>query len=94
MVKIPRLSDAAAVKYQQIMQFTIRPHTIQIQARHDLDKQWLPMAYKVTDEDLDATIQDWLTKWQETVSAKEVSTRPPTDAPEDPVREALATNGI
>ena len=46
------------------------------------------MDYKVTDEDLDAAVQDWPIEWQETVSAKEVSTGPPTDALEDPVRGA------
>ena len=61
-VKIPQLLDTTTVKYQQIMQFTIETHTIQIQAHRDLDKKLLPMDYKVTYEDLDATVQDWPTE--------------------------------
>ena len=45
-----------------------------MQVRHDLDKQWLPMSYKVMDEELEAAIDDWLVAWRETISAIEVST--------------------
>ena len=44
------------------------------------------MAYKVLDEDLNATVQDWSTEWQEPISVKEVSMIPPKNTPEDLVR--------
>ena len=46
------------------------------------------MAYKVTDEELDAAVQDWPKEWCKPLSVEEVSTGAPTDAPKDPVREA------
>ena len=44
------------------------------------------MSYKVTDEELEAAIDDWPATWWDPVSASEVSTRPPKDAPNDLVR--------
>ena len=49
-IKFPCLSNYAAAKYQRLIQFTIEPHSIYIQARRDPNKQWLPLAYKVTNE--------------------------------------------
>ena len=46
------------------------------------------MSYKVMDEELDATIDDWPIAWQELVNANIVSIGPPTDAHDDPVRRA------
>ena len=43
------------------------------------------MSYKVTDEELDATIYDWPATWQELVSASEVSEGPPEYSLNDPV---------
>ena len=62
-VKVPYLSQSVAAKYQRIIQFTIGPHSIYIQARQDPDKRWLPLAYKVTDEELDTIFQEWLAEW-------------------------------
>ena len=44
------------------------------------------MSYKVTNEELDATINDWPAAWWELVSANEVSVGPLVDAPDDLVR--------
>ena len=41
------------------MRISIAPHTIQIEAHCEPDKQWLPMAYKVTDAELELVVQDW-----------------------------------
>ena len=46
------------------------------------------MAYKETDEDLYAVVRDWPTEWREPVSAEEVLTGPPIDAPENPPQES------
>ena len=44
------------------------------------------MSYKVKDEEFEAAIDDCPVAWWELVSAIEVSTGPPVDAPDDPVR--------
>ena len=41
-------------KYQRIIQFVVGSHSIHIQARRDLDKQWLPFPYKINMKYLDA----------------------------------------
>ena len=59
-VAVPRISTYTVAKYQRIIQFAVSPHSIHIQVRSDLDKQWLPFPYKITTEDLDVIVQDWL----------------------------------
>ena len=67
-------------RYQRIIQFSIKPHSIYIQARRDLNKQWLPIAYKITDEELEAIVQYWLDDWHEPMSTKEIYAGQPADA--------------
>ena len=52
--------------------FTISPHVIYIQARHDVEKQWLTTQYKLTDEDIDAIIDERLVEWKILVSIEEL----------------------
>ena len=75
-VKVPRLSEEATEKYQSIAQFTIGPHAIHLQVRHDPDKKWLSMCYKVSDTDLETMLNDWPVEWCEPVSTEELSTGP------------------
>ena len=86
--KFPPLNEEIIAKYQRIAQFTIGLHTTHVQACRDLDRSWLLMCYKVTDEELEATIDDWPASWPELVSSSEVSAGPPTDASDDSVRGA------
>ena len=67
-IVVPRLPNYAVAKYQWLIQFAIGPHSIYIQAWRDPEKQWIPMDYKVTDEELDAIVQEWPTKWCNPVS--------------------------
>ena len=49
-IAVPRVYPYVATKYQRIIRFSIGPHSIYIQARWNLDQQWLPFPYKVTTE--------------------------------------------
>ena len=51
--------------------------------RRDLDKQWLPMAYKITDVELEVIFQDWPVDWCKPMSAGDISIGPPVDAPNE-----------
>ena len=82
-IKLPCLPNTATSKYQRIIRFAVNPHSIYIQARRDPDKQWLTMAYKITDAELEVIIQDWLVDWHEPVSAKDISLGPRVDAPDE-----------
>ena len=84
-IKVPRLLNYATAKYQRLIQFTIRPHSIYIQAQWDPNKQWLPLAYKFIDEELDDLINECLVEWCNPVSQEELSKEPPPDAPDKPV---------
>ena len=55
-IKVPRLSNYAMTKYQRLI--PLKPHSIYIQARWEPDKQWLPLSYKVTDEELYSLVQE------------------------------------
>ena len=61
-IVIPQVSPYIVAKYQRILRFAIRPHSIYIQEWHDPDKQWLPLPYKVMIEELDAIVQQWSTE--------------------------------
>ena len=50
------------------------------------------MPYKLTDDEVETVVQDWLADWHEPISAEEISTEPPTDAPTEPVREGQSTH--
>ena len=84
-VKVPPLSNEAISEYQRIARFSIGPHTIDVQAHRDPDRQWLLMSYKVTDEELEATTDEYPTAWHKMVSTSEVSVGLPKYAPNDPV---------
>ena len=88
-VKFPRLSNYAAAKYQWLIQFDIGPHSIYIQERWDPEKQWLPLAYKFTNEELDALVHEWSVEWCNPVIQEELSKEPPVDAPDEPVQKDL-----
>ena len=91
-VRVPHLSNYATAKYQRLIQFTIGPHSIYIQARWDLNKQWLPLAYKVTDEELDALIQEWPAEWCNLVSQEELSKELVVDALDKPIQKELSVH--
>ena len=82
-IKVPHLPNTATSKYQRIIRFAVNPHSIYIQAHRDPDKQWLPMAYKITDAELEVIVQYWLVDWHEPVSAKDISLGPRLDAPDE-----------
>ena len=45
------------------------------------------MAYKITDAELEAVVQDCRVDSREPMSVKEISIGPPADAPDEPVQE-------
>ena len=55
-MKVPRLIEEVVVKYQQFIQFTIGLHAIHVQARWDLDRQWLETQFKLAGDELDAMV--------------------------------------
>ena len=69
------------MKYQRIAQFSIGLHTIHVQAWHDPENRWLSTPYKLSDEELEAIVDDWTVTWREPVSLEEVLMGPPVDAP-------------
>jgi hypothetical protein len=44
-----------------------------IQARKDLDKQWLQMRYCITEGDIDMVISEWADEWRIPTITQEVS---------------------
>ena len=82
-IKVPHLPNTATSKYQRIIRFAVNPHSIYIQAHRDPDKQWLPMAYKITDAELEVIVQDWPVDWCKLVSAEEMFIRTLVDAPDE-----------
>ena len=68
-IKVPHLSTSTTSKDQRIIWYAIKSHSIYIQKRRDPDKQWLPMAYKITDAELEAVVQDWPADWRKPMSA-------------------------
>ena len=91
-IKVSRLSHYITSKYQRLIQLTIGPHSIYIQARWDPDKKWLPLAYKVTNEELDALVQERLVEWRNPMSQEELSKEPLADAPDKPVQKELSVH--
>ena len=84
--KILRLSEEAATKYRQVVRFTMGLHAIHVQTRRDPEKQWLATQYKLTNEEMDALVDECPATWRELVSAEEVShvvAGPPPNAPVD-----------
>ena len=49
------------------------PHAIHIKAQCDSDKKWLNTMYKLTDEEIEEIIDDWLVLWKVSVSIEEIS---------------------
>ena len=45
------------------------------------------MSYKLTHDEVEVVVQDWLVEWRELVSAKEILTKLPVDALVEHVRE-------
>ena len=39
----------------------------------DPDKQWLTMAYKIIDAELEFIVQDWPVDWRKPVTAEDIS---------------------
>ena len=91
-IKVPHLSHYTVAKYQWLIQFAIGPHSIYIQVWRDPDKQWIPLAYKVTNEKLDAIVKEWPAKWCNPMSQEELSKEPPADAPDEPVHKKLSVH--
>ena len=58
----------------------------------DPDKQWLPLPYKVTTEELDAIVQEWSTEWKNLVIQEEISEEQPLDAPKEFFQKYLSTH--
>ena len=58
--KVSCLIEEAIIKYRWIAWFTMGPHAIHIQARHEDKKKWLTALYKILDEELDSIIDEWL----------------------------------
>ena len=58
-----------------------------MQARCELEKQWFPTPYKLSDAELETFVDDWPATWREPFSLEEASTGPPIDAPVDLVPE-------
>ena len=79
-------------KYQRILQFSIGPHSIHIQARRDPNRQWIPFPYKVTIEEFDAIVQYWAGGWRILVSQEELDKELPLEVPEDPAPLELTTH--
>ena len=79
-------------KYQRILRFAIGPHSIHIQAKQDPDRHWLPFPYKVTMEDLDTIVQDYLGDWRIMVIQEELAKELPLDVPEEPAPQELSTH--
>ena len=65
--------------------FALGQHAIYIQARHDVDKRWLTMSYKLTDKEFDAIIHDWSTEWKVLVVVDDFSDTEPRVPPIIPI---------
>ena len=91
-IVVPRISPYTMAKYQRIIQFAVSPHSIHIQVRRDLDKQWLLFPYKITAKDLDAIVQDWLGNWCIPVIQEDLDKETPPEAPKDPASLELCTH--
>jgi hypothetical protein len=46
-----------------------------IQARKDLDKQWLQMRYCITEGDIDMVISEWDDEWKTPILTQEIPER-------------------
>ena len=44
-----------------------------IHARRDPDKQWIPVAYKLSEEDVSMIVNDWEDNWKKPVLEEERS---------------------
>ena len=72
------------MKYRWITRFSMGPHAIHIQPRHDGEKKWLTNWYKLTDEEVDSIIDEWHVDWKVLVSVKDlldIDACPTPDAP-------------
>ena len=63
MVKVLILTEEVMTKYQRISCFSIRTHTVYVQAQGDPSKQWTPLRYKVIDVELEAVINSFPIEW-------------------------------
>ena len=81
-IAIPRISPYTVAKYQRIIRFAVGSHSIHIQARWDPNKQWLPLPYNITTDDLDAIVQEWLGDWRVSMSQEGLDKEIPLESPE------------
>jgi len=51
-------------KYQTIATFKANIHQLFIQAQRDSEMQWIPLSFKVEDEEIDKEIAKWVEEWK------------------------------
>ena len=67
-----RITPEVVARYTNIANFQATRQTMWIQARQDLDKQWLQMCYYITEGDIDMVISEWPDEWRIPAITQEV----------------------
>jgi hypothetical protein len=73
--KMWRITPEVVARYADIAKFQATRQTMWIQAKNDLEKQWLQMHYCITEGDIDMVISEWPDEWRIPTITKEVSER-------------------